>query len=155
MREQTGRTLEIVVRLFAHHAFEVGQGRRCVSKKHGANATSVKWVERIGTGGNGFIEGDAGFRQLAVVHVKITEFFIIPRRRIVANRGFEFTDALAARKNFEGLSEQSDVGQRLDNEIDERSRCAKKQDDEDPVVIRPAADKMDNRQPLEQEAPRI
>ena len=69
--------------------------------------------------------------------------------------GFELADTFAARKNFEGLADQSDVGQRLDREIDDRAERAEKQDDEDPVVIRTAADEVDDGQSLEDDAPRI
>src|ERR1035441_7253016 len=51
---------------------------------------------------------------LAVIHVQVAEFFIVPCRRIVPNRSFQFANALAAREHFERLPQQSNVGNRLD-----------------------------------------
>jgi hypothetical protein len=50
---------------------------------------------------------------------------------------------------------ESDIGKRFGEEIDERAKRTEKQDDEDPIVIRPPPNKMDDRQSLEKEAPRI
>ena len=91
--------------------------------------------------------------KFAVVHVKVAEFFIVPRRRIVANRRFQFANALAPRKHFEGLAHQSNVGKRLDGKIDNRAQRTEKQDDKNPIGIRPPPDEVDDRQSLEDESP--
>ena len=93
--------------------------------------------------------------EFAVVHVKVTEFFIVSCRRIVVNSGFQFRNALAPRKHFEGLAHQSDVRKRLDEKIDYRPQRTEKQDDENPIVIRPPPDEVDDGQSLQDDAPRI
>jgi hypothetical protein len=93
--------------------------------------------------------------EIAVVHIKAAKFFVVSGRRIVANRSFQFVNALAAREDFEGLAEQSNVGKRLHKKIDDRAQRTEKQDDKNPVGIRPAPDEVDDRQSLQDETPRI
>jgi hypothetical protein len=59
----------------------------------------------------------------------------------------------ATRKNLEGLTEQSKVGKRLDENIYECAERTEKEDDEDPKHVRPSPDEVDDRQSLEQQAP--
>src|ERR1039458_7167150 len=121
----------------------------------GANSAPVKRVERIGAGSYGFVECGSRQLELAVVHIKVAEFFIVSSRWIVADRSFEFANAPAARKDFEGLSHESNVGKRLNKKIDNRAERAEKQDDKNPVGIRPPPNEVDDRQPLDDGAPRV
>src|SRR5208282_1432228 len=127
--QQCSGALEIVVWLFRDHPLQVGQRGRGITQVNGANTTPVKGVGGIGASGNGFVKRGSRQLELAVVHIKVAEFFIVPSRRIIVNSSFQLCDALAPRKHFEGLAHQSDVGQRLDEKIDNRPERTEKQDD--------------------------
>ena len=68
---------------------------------------------------------------------------------------FKLADALAARKAFEGVACESDIGKRFGEEIDGCADGAEKQDDVNPVGVWPAPDEVDDRQSLEYQAPRV
>src|SRR5258708_8695256 len=110
-------------------------------------------MERVCAVGYGFFKGWSRWQELAVLHIKIAEFLVIPCRRIVANRSLEFTDALAARKHLEGLPQQSHVGENLDNDVNERPQRTEEEDDENPIHVRPSPDEVDDGEYLEQQAP--
>src|SRR5208282_3306689 len=103
----------------------------------------------------GLVERRSRRLQIPVVHIKVAEFFIVPSRRIVANRSYQFANALATRENFERLSHQSNVRQSLDKKIDNRAQRPEKKDDKYPIGIRPPPDKVNDRQSLQQKAPRV
>src|SRR5580704_18204784 len=58
------------------------------------------------------------------------------------------------RKNLEGLTKQSNVRNSLDENVYERAERTEKEDDVNPVDIRSSPDEVDDRKPLEQQAPR-
>ena len=109
----------------------------------------------VRAGGNGFVERVARQLKLAFLKIEVAQFFVISRRWIVTNRKLKLSDALAARKSLEGVASESDIGKRFGEEIDECAERTEKQNDEDPIVIRPPPNEMDDRQSLEEEAPRI
>ena len=155
MRQQSGGAAEIIVRLFADGPLEVRQRSRGVSQQNRTHSAPVKRIERIGPRGNRLVERGARLRQLAVIHIKVAELFIISRRRIVSNRRHQFANPLAPRKNFERLPQQPNIRQRLDQEINNCAQRTEEQDDKNPVRIRPSPDEMDDRQSLEYQSPRI
>ena len=145
MSQQSRSALKVVVWFLGDRALEVWQGSRRVAELERANSPPVKRIERIGTRGDRAIEGIARGRELAIVHVEIAEFFVIARRRIVPDGGFQLCDALAARKYFERLAEQADVGKGFDRQIDDCAERPEKQNDKEPVRVRAAANEMYNR----------
>jgi hypothetical protein len=74
------------------------------------------------------------------------------RGRIISNDRFELADALAARKNFEGLAEQSDIRAASMN-IYQRAERSEKEDDVSPIDVRSSPDEVGDRKRLEQQAP--
>ena len=68
---------------------------------------------------------------------------------------FELGDALSARKPFERLACESDIGKCLCEQIDGCADRAEKQDDVDPIGVWPPPNEMDDRQSLEYQAPRV
>jgi hypothetical protein len=152
--KQSCRAMEIIVGFFRDDSLQVGQRARSIAKQEGANTASVKGVERIGAGSNGFVERGSCQLEPAVVHIKVAEFFVIPRRRIISNDRFKFANALATRKNLEGLTKQSNIRNSLDENVYERTERTEKEDDENPVDVRSSPDEVDDRKPLEQQAPR-
>ena len=87
------------------------------------------------------------------VHVKVAQLFVIPRRRIVSNHSLEFANPLTTRKHLEGLAEQSKVRKCLDEDIYQRAERSEKEDDENPIHVRPPPDEVDDCESLEQQAP--
>lgn len=87
-------------------------------------------------------------------HIKVAEFFVIPRRRIISNDRFKLANALAARKSLEGLTKQSNIRNSLGENVYERAERTEKEDHVNPVDVRSSPDEVDDRKPLEQQAPR-
>jgi hypothetical protein len=56
---------------------------------------------------------------------------------------------------LEGVAREADIGKGFGDEIDDRADRAEKQDDEDPIVVGPTANEVEDRQSLKDEAPRI
>src|SRR5439155_8447962 len=104
---------------------------------------------------DGFVVGIAGGLQFLLLEVEIAQLFIVSCRRVVADGCLKLSDALTAGEAFERLTGESDIGQRFGKEVDGCADGSQKQDDVDPIVVRPPANEMDDRQSLEYQAPRV
>ncbi len=57
---------------------------------------------------------------------------------------FQFANSAAAGKDFERLTQQTEIGQNLDEDVDERAEAATDQDDVQPICVRAPADEVDD-----------
>lgn len=53
------------------------------------------------------------------------------------------------------MTKEAEIRKRLNAEVDERAERAKEEDDSYPVVIGTAADEVDDRKPLKDQAPGV
>ena len=74
---------------------------------------------------------------------------------ILEDDRLELKDSIAARSPFERGTQQLHVGHDLGDDVDQRPEAAAKQDDPEPVGIRPPADEMENRHGLQDESPGV
>src|SRR6266850_1809226 len=141
MRKQAGGAAKIIVRLFRDDPLQIGYRSGKVAHLNRADATPVKRVRCVRAGCDRSIECLARLGNLAIVHVEIAQLFVVSRRWIVANDGFELADALTAGKDFQALADQPKVRCRLHEQEDHRTEW-NEQDNPYPVVVRASPNKV-------------
>jgi hypothetical protein len=75
--------------------------------------------------------------------------------RIVEHGGFQIANAATAPHPVVRASQQARVRHDFGNDVDERAEGSTYQNDPEPVGLRPAADEVQDRDGLQDEAPRI
>src|ERR1700732_712447 len=68
---------------------------------------------------------------------------------------FELGDALAARKAFDGVAYEANIGQGFNQKVDQCADRTEKQDDVDPIGIWPPSNEVDDCQSLQYQTPRV
>src|SRR5581483_6992824 len=115
----------------------------------------VERVERRRSRGDCLVESIARELELAVFHEQLTEFFVVPRRGIVANGELEGLNVLAPRHAFQRMVEQGCVWHDFGKDVDQGADGAKKQDDVEPIGVGTAANEVDDRRSLKEKTPWI
>jgi hypothetical protein len=93
-------------------------------------------------------------REVLLVHVQVRQLFVVADRRILQNDCLELSGALAPSHGVERLPEQAEVRHDLHRDVDERADGTEEDDDPEPDRVRPAADEVDERHRLQDQAPR-
>src|SRR5205807_3902619 len=118
--EKSVGTVKVVFGIVVYRTLQIGDGGGEVSKFDLGDAAPVERIHVIGARGDGFVVAGAGFREIAVVEIEKSEFFVVSGRRIVENGALEFTNAAAAREGLERGAEQAGVGNDSDHDRNER-----------------------------------
>ena len=104
---------------------------------------------------DGFVVARSCPGELLIVEIQVRQFFVVPDRRVFQDDGFELTDPLAPPERVERLPEQVQVWHHLHEDVDECADGTEKDDHPEPNRVRAAANEMDDRQRLQDDAPGI
>ena len=67
--------MKVVAGIFLDCHFEIGQSGCGLAQQHGANAAPVEGIERIGAGGDCFVERVRAPLEIALIHIEVAELF--------------------------------------------------------------------------------
>src|SRR5438309_75449 len=155
MRQQPRRAVIVVLCVLAYYQLQVRKCGGKIADFHRTNCPAIEGIGRVGTGGNRAIVILAGARKSLFLEIKVGEFFKVAGRRIVEDRGFQLMNSSPARKSFEGIAKQASIGECLYQQVNQGSDSTAKQNDEDPIGVRAATNKVEDRESLEDDAPGI
>jgi len=151
--EQAESAVKIVSGIGGDDAFEIRDSSGEVAEFNFCDAPAIERIDGIGAGRDRFVVAGAGAGELAIVKVKKAELFIVARGRIVENSALQFVNAAAAGKGLKRSTQQAGVGNNFGNDVNEGTNPSQKQNDEQPVGVRTAADEMDDRDRLKNNSP--
>src|SRR4030095_1064257 len=93
--------------------------------------------------------------ELLLLQVQISQLFVVAGRRVLEHDGLELTNAVATPECVVHVTEQSEVGNDLDEDVNQRARRTEEEDHVQPDRLRTATNKVDDRERLQDDAPRI
>jgi hypothetical protein len=146
-------TMEVVIGIGLNGSLEVGNRGREVSQLDFCYAAAVERVNGIRARSNRLVVAGAGAGKVMIIEIEKTKLLVIASRWIIDNGPFQFVNAAMARKSLKRGTQQAGIRNDFSNDVDQRSNPSQKKNDEDPISIRTAADKMDDRDRLQDDAP--
>src|SRR4051812_23274965 len=102
--------MEIVVGIGADRALKIGHSGREVSKLDFGNAAAIERVSMIGARVDRLVIRGASAREVAVVEIEQSEFFVISCGGIIEDDAFQFLNPASTRKDLKRSAQQARVG---------------------------------------------
>jgi len=146
--------MKVVAELLAGDVFEIRDRGGEFAQVIDAQSATVERVERVTALGDGVVVALACLGVVLVFEVQVRQLFVISGRGILLDDDVHLANPAAAGEDLEGLAQQTDVGQRLDRQVGGGAQWSEKKNDVEPVCVRPAANKMDERQGDQHDAKR-
>src|ERR1700683_3414688 len=153
MSQQPFGTLKVVIRISRNRALEIGNRRREIPQFDLSDAAAVEGIDGISSRRDRPIVASACPGKVAVVKIEQAEFFVVARRRIIENGPLQFMNPPPPRKRLKRPPQKPGIGNHFDDDINQCPDPSQKQNDKNPVSIRPAADEVNNRHRLQKKSP--
>ncbi len=145
--------MKVVIRISRNRALEIRNRRGEIAQFDFCDATAVKGIGGISSRRDRLIVASARPRKIAVVKIEQPKFFVVAGRRIIKNGPLQFMNPPPPRKRLKRPAQQPGIGNHFGDNVDQRPNPSQKQNDKNPVSIRPPANEVNNRHRLQNKSP--
>src|SRR6478672_2234755 len=144
MRKKSGCAVEVILRIFSDHAFQICHRSGEIPQLNLRHPTAIKRIRRVRARGDGLVVTFVGAGELPFLEIQVCQLLVIPCSRVIENDGLEFADAATARENLERRAQEAKIGENFDRDVNNRTQTAAYEDDVEPVSVRAPSNKVDD-----------
>src|SRR5579859_51144 len=153
--QKSSSSVVIELRIFADDALQIRNRRGKIAQPQRGLRPIVERIYGIAARSDRVRERFACFGELLLILVQFAQLFVVRGGRIVQKLRFDDLNAGFPAKPLKHSAQEAEVRQYFRDDVNSCSKKAAEENNKEPVVLRPAAHKVYDREDLQDESPRI